>query len=351
MTLNRENLWGLKGKPKEDRFPEEEVTKAQRIWLACIGTFVVVVAVITTLVINEAGVGKREYKLDFAQAGQVKPGDQVKVAGVDVGTVKHLKLNPDLASVTVTVQVDDDVHITQNGSASIKLMTLLGQRYIGIDLGNSPNRLPGGHMPVSQTSVPYDLQKTLDSSGTLLTGTDTGQLSSSIQALNKQMAGVPASLKQTLTGLGDLSNIVNNRRDQISKLVNDTDSITTLVSDNQARLMVIVGQGQLLSQKIATREALVTKLLDGIAAVNDEARKLGDQTNGDVAPLMANLNNIAAGLNQNRNDLRSMLGVFPIITRNIANATGTGAYEEIVQPWGLFPDNWLCYAQVINGCQ
>jgi len=351
MALNRENLWGLKGKPKEERFPEEEATKAQRIWLACVASVVVIGVIIGTLAINSAGVGKRSYKLDFAQAGGVRSGDNVKVAGVDVGTVKHLTLNPDLASVTITVQVNSDVHITSNGSAAIKLMTLLGQRYVSIDLGNSPSKLPKDHMPMTQTQVPYDLQKTLDASGTLVGGTDAGQLSQGLQELNQQMAGVPATIRQTLTGLGDLSNIINNRRDQITKLVNDTDSITTLVSNNQYQLAVIVGQGQLLTQKIATREALVTKLLDGIAAVVDQAKQLGDQTNGQVAPMIANLNNIAGGLQQNRQSLRDMLGVLPIISRNIANATGNGAYEEIVQPWGLFPDNWLCFAQVIDGCQ
>jgi virulence factor Mce-like protein len=350
MALNRENLWGIKGKPKDERFPEEEATKAQRIWLAGVASVVVIGAIIATLAINSAGVGKRDYKLDFVQAGQVRPGDQVKVAGVDVGTVKHLSLNADMTSVTITVRVNKDVHITSNGSASIKLMTLLGQRYVAIDLGNAPTKLPGDHMPVTQTQVPYDLQKTLDASGTLLTGTDAGQLSQGLQALNQQMAGVPASIKQTLTGLGDLSNIINNRRDQITKLVNDTDSITTLVSNNQYQLAVIVGQGQLLTQKIATREQLVTKLLDGIAAVVDQAKQLGDQTNGQVAPLIANLNNIAGGLQQNREQLRSLLGVFPLVSRNIANATGNGAYVDVMQPWGLFPDNWLCAAKVLDGC-
>ncbi|WP_018179274.1 MCE family protein [Jongsikchunia kroppenstedtii] len=349
MALNRQNLWGLKGKPKGQKGPTEGATKAQRIWFALIASVVVIGVILGTLAINSSGVGKRDYKLDFAQAGQVRSGDNVKVAGVDVGKVSALKLNSD--SVTITVRVNNDVHITANGSASIKLMTLLGQRYVAIDLGNSPSKLPGSHMPVTQTQVPYDLQKTLDASGTLLTGTDAGQLSQGLQALNQQMAGVPDSIKQTLTGLGDLSNIINNRRDQITKLVNDTDSITTLVSNNQYQLAVIVGQGQLLTQKIATREQLVTKLLDGIAGVVNQAKLLGDQTNGQVAPLIANLNNIAGGLQENRQSLRDMLGVLPIISRNIANATGNGAYVDSTMPWGLFPDNWLCFAKVVDGCQ
>lgn len=121
MALNRQNLWGLKGKPKGEKGPTEGSTKAQRIWFALIATVVVVGVIFGTLAINSAGVGKRDYKLDFAQAGQVRSGDNVKVAGVDVGKVSGLKLNSD--SVTITVRVNKDVHITSNGSASIKLMT------------------------------------------------------------------------------------------------------------------------------------------------------------------------------------------------------------------------------------
>lgn len=67
--------------------------------------------------------------------------------------------------------------------------------------------------------------------------------------------------------------------------------------------------------------------------------------------MIANLNNIASGLQQNRQSLRDMLGILPVISRRLANVTGNGAYADGYLPWGLFPDNWLCFAKVVDGCQ
>ena len=45
-----------------------------------------------------------------------------------------------------------------------------------------------------------------------------------------------------------------------------------------------------------------------------------------------------------------MLEVLPLTVRAIANTTGSGPYAMGYLPWGIFPDNWLCAARVVDGC-
>ncbi|GAA1482933.1 MCE family protein [Gordonia sinesedis] len=316
------------------------------LWYGVIGAVVIVGLLLGITAIGEADIGKRTYTGDFAQAGGIRPGDKVRVAGVDVGEVSDTELDRD--HVTVTMKVDNDVEVTADGSAEIKMSTLLGQRYVDVSLGNSPNPAPNG--VIAETRVPYDLQKTIERGTPVLAGIESDELGQSIRALNQQLAGAPAVTKPTVDSLTEMSKIITNRRDQINQLLADTKTVTAIVNDNTAQLSVIVGQGRQLAEKIAAREALVTRLLDGVAAVTEQARAVAAENGNRFAPIMANLNTITQGLEKNRDNLRKLLEILPVTARLTNNAIGDGPYANGYLPWGLFPDNWLCLARVVDGC-
>ena len=66
--------------------------------------------------------------------------------------------------------------------------------------------------------------------------------------------------------------------------------------------------------------------------------------------MMANIQTISAGLEKNRANLRKLLEILPITARATTNVIGDGPYANGYLPWGLFPDNWLCTARVVDGC-
>ncbi|MEE4023144.1 MCE family protein [Gordonia sp. PKS22-38] len=318
----------------------------KRMWYGVIGAVVIVLLVLGVTALAQAHLGKKTYVGEFAQAGGIRPGDKVRVAGIDVGEVSATDLAGD--QVDVTMKVNDDVDVTANGSAEIKMSTLLGQRYVDVTLGDSPDLLDGDR--ITDTRVPYDLQRTIEEGTPIIAGIDDVELSESIRTLNLQLAGAPAVTKPTLDSLTAMSEIITNRRDQINQLVSDTKAVTAIVDDSQAQLSIIVGQGQQLAEKIATREALVTRMLDGIAELAEQARAVARENGNQFAPIMANLNTISQGLEKNRANLRKMLEVLPLTARTTNNVLGDGPYANGYLPWGIFPDNWLCTARVVDGC-
>lgn len=316
------------------------------LWYGLAGAVVIVALVLGITGIGAAHIGKKTYSADFAQAGGVRPGDKVRVAGIDVGEIASTTLAGN--HVHIVMKVNRDVNVTSNGSAEIKLSTLLGQRYIDISLGNSPD--PARDGVITETRVPYDLQKTIEKGTPVLAGIDGKELGQSIRTLNQQLAGAPAVTKPTLDSLTQMSRIITDRRDQINQLITDTRSVTGIVKDNQTQLAIIVGQGAQLANKIVAREALVTRLLDGIAQVTEQARLVAAEDANQFAPIMLNLNTITQGLEKNRDNLRKMLEVLPVTARLTNNAIGDGPYANSYLPWGVFPDNWLCLARVVDGC-
>ncbi|MFW0792920.1 MCE family protein [Gordonia sp. CPCC 205515] len=318
----------------------------RRFWYGIAGAVMIVLLVLGVTGLAQAHLGKETLTGNFAQAGGIRPGDKVRVAGIDVGEVTKTELAGN--HVAITMKVDTDVDVTANGSAEIKMSTLLGQRYIDVSLGDSSQPAPDGH--IEQTSVPYDLQKTIEEGTPIIAGVNDEDFANSIRTLNQQLAGAPAVTKPTLDSLTAMSKIITNRRDEINQLVTDTKSVTGIVNDSSAQLAIIVGQGQQLAQKIATREALVTRMLDGIAQLTEQARAVAAENGNQFAPIMANLNTMSQGLEKNRTNLRKLLEVLPVTARLTNNVIGDGPYANGYLPWGIFPDNWLCLARVVDGC-
>ncbi|NNG98531.1 MCE family protein [Gordonia araii NBRC 100433] len=317
-----------------------------QLWTGVIGALVLVLLLVGVFVLAGANLGKKSYYGDFAQAGGIRPGDKVRVAGIDVGEVTGTSLERD--HVKVSMKVNREVDVRSNGSAEIKMSTLLGQRYVDIALGDAPDKLDGAQ--IKDTRVPYDLQKTIEAGTPILAGINPDDLSSSLTELNRQLQGTPALARPAIDGLARMSEVITSRKDQINQLIADTKQVTSIVDDSQVQLAMIIGQGQQLASKIVAREALVTRLLDGLATLTRHAQAIGQENAGKLAPVMANIQTISQGLEKNRDNLRKLLEILPITARATVNITGDGPYANSYLPWGLFPDNWLCTARVVDGC-
>ncbi|WP_035719755.1 MCE family protein [Gordonia shandongensis] len=316
------------------------------LWIGILGTVGIVVVLVAIVGINSAGIGKHTYTADFAQAGGIRSGDKVRVAGIDVGEVSGTELAGD--HVVIDMKVDSAVTLKDDASAVIKMSTLLGQRYIDVSTGTSEKELSGDR--IKHTDVPYDLQKTLEKGTPVLDGIDADDLTNSIRTLTRQLSGAPAIMGPTLDSLTQMSEVINNRHDQINQLIKDTDAVTGQVEDSRFQLSIVVGQGAQLANKIVARERLVTRMLDGLAALTDQASAVAAENRDQFAPVMANLNTIANGLEKNRDNLRKLLEILPVTARLTTNITGDGPYANGYLSWGLFPDNWLCLARVVDGC-
>src|SRR6185503_6707957 len=81
----------------------------------------------------------------FNNIGGLKPRAAVTMAGVPIGRVTEIKLDPKSFSAVVTLQIDGRYNeVPDDSTASILTSGLLGEQYIGIDPGGSPSFLKQG---------------------------------------------------------------------------------------------------------------------------------------------------------------------------------------------------------------
>ena len=152
-----------------DRRPEDY----NATWLGFVALAVIGVLVATAVGVKSLGIGQSDYTAQFAQAASLQPGNIVTVAGIEVGSVRSLKLAGDHVEVSFTV--NDDVKLGKDTKASIQLQTFLGCRYMSLTPAGAGS-VPDNMINLAHTEVPYDLQELLGDGSVLLDQLDSDQL-------------------------------------------------------------------------------------------------------------------------------------------------------------------------------
>jgi phospholipid/cholesterol/gamma-HCH transport system substrate-binding protein len=207
--------------------------------------FIVVTALATSVLVITIGnisfAPTNDYRAVFSDATGVVEGDDVRIAGVKVGTVKDVEIT-DRTRALVTFSVDDTASLSRATHASIRYRNLVGQRYISLseEIGDAGELEPGDTIPISQTTPALDLTVLFNGFKPLfqaLSPSDINQLSYEIVQVFQGEGGTlegllahTASVTSTLAGrdrlIGDLIDNLNevldhlgDRDDQLSRLI------------------------------------------------------------------------------------------------------------------------------------
>ena len=124
---------------------------------------VVAACVVGALAIGAGGGnGARTYEIVLDNAFGVTKGGDFKIAGVKAGKTEAMHIEGQAHPVAVV-----EAKVTQSGQADLRAdaqcevrpQSFIGEYFIDCQPGNSPRRLPGGRVPLSQTSstIPFDL--------------------------------------------------------------------------------------------------------------------------------------------------------------------------------------------------
>ena len=81
---------------------------------------------------------------NFDNIGGLKPRAPVRAAGVTVGRVKSISLDPKSFQGVVTLDIDKDYKFPKDTAAKILTAGLLGDQYVGLEPGGDDKSLAAG---------------------------------------------------------------------------------------------------------------------------------------------------------------------------------------------------------------
>jgi len=91
------------------------------------------------------GLGTSGYAVEaiFGDAGGMRSGSDVMMAGVVIGRVGDVVVNDD-SEAKLTLMIDDGILITADAIASVRTKGIIGERYVRISQGGDDEMLQAG---------------------------------------------------------------------------------------------------------------------------------------------------------------------------------------------------------------
>ena len=93
----------------------------------------------------------------FSSVSGLRPGADVDIAGVSVGSVERIDLDQDFGVAVVTLRIRKDVALSTDVIASIKTSGLIGDKYVRLTPGGEPEYLADGGL-IRETEPAIDLE-------------------------------------------------------------------------------------------------------------------------------------------------------------------------------------------------
>jgi phospholipid/cholesterol/gamma-HCH transport system substrate-binding protein len=233
---------------------------------------VVATALLGVVISNRTFGPTTSYHAMFTDATDLSAGNDVRLAGVRVGTVKSVKVEPatvngktvDQAEVGFTV--DKDVPLYQSSRIEIHYLNLVGQRYLSIvetPSNNTPQSI-GQVIPASRTSPALDLTALFNGFKPLFQAITPADVNSFALEIIKTLQGEGGTVQSLLSQTASLTNTVANRDAVIGQVVDNLLTVLGTVEKRNAGLNETIVQLQRLVTGLAGDRGTIAASLSHI---------------------------------------------------------------------------------------
>ncbi|WP_435592264.1 MlaD family protein [Nocardia sp. bgisy118] len=278
----------------------EAAKNAREFRLGILGALFVAALLLATAVIYLVPLGKTGYTADLAEANSVKVGDQVRLAGITVGSVTALELGE--TKVRMTFTVDRDVFLGDATSLEIRMLTAVGGHYVAVfpagerALGSRP-------IPPDRVRLPYSLVRILQDAAAPVAQVDGETLRQNLAALQHSLDTSPDALRQMGAAMQSFVDILRGQNLEVSRALAVLDEYVRAIDVNKSLIGTFVREvGTLMTVGLGKRaeiESALTvaaSLLSRIAAIEPSWREVLAPLAGKLRELLPQLEQLAAQL-------------------------------------------------------
>ena len=269
--------------------------------------------------------GGTTYTADFRESAGLRPGNEVRLAGVKVGDVRSVELVRNKVVVDFRV---DDVSLGDESTVSIEIKTLLGDKYLALTSAGSDPQRPNDTIPVERTRTPFDIVPAVGKLADTVEKIDTDELAKSFSVISDTFANSPKHLRDTLSGLTRLSNTLSTRDEELETLLSNTAAVSKTVADRDTQLRKLFADASLLLDELSARREAVSTLLSGTTSLAEELSGLVADNQRQLKPALDDLDKVTTILQRNQDNLSASLHSLAPYVRMFNNVIGNGRWFE-----------------------
>ncbi|WP_233528996.1 MlaD family protein [Antrihabitans stalagmiti] len=306
-------------------------TRRREIRLGIIGAIGVAILVAVSAVLYVVPIGKTTYTAYLDEAQSVKAGDDVRVAGIPVGSVESLTLHPD--KVVMTFTVDDDVFVGDQTSLDIRMLTVAGGHYVAVfPAGTEP--LGDNAITADRVRLPYSLVQAFQDASDPIREVDGTTLRESFAAIESATVDSPDGLRKMLGGVESLMDVLDKQNADVSKALALADEYVSGLESAKSELGRLVTKVNILETVLTDNRAEVKQAVLLLRSVIERLAALAPAWNSTLKPMAVELANALPALDALGAKLdslvRSVDGLGTKMTTLITPAGGIGLDQSDV---------------------
>ena len=254
--------------------------------------------------------GEKGYHIiaSFENLKELKMGDEVKMAGVKIGSVESVRLDFARRDAEAVLAIDRGVQIPGDATASIVMAGLIGTNYIGVDMGTAQASplAPGAQIRTKVTPDINSIMTELGGLGQKLEGAF-NSFSSAINGDGKEGGGL----------FQKLDKVVTENSEKVSTTMTNLQEITTKLNKGEGTLGKLINDPSLHDQLVAA--------VGEIKATATSAKGFVADAQGIIAQVKSGKGSLGALVYDETaaSDLKAAVANFRSVSDKLAKGEGT----------------------------
>lgn len=298
---------------------------------------------ILAMTIRNSSAGEAQvYTAVFADATSVNRGDDVRIAGVKVGTVEDIAVTDNrLARVRFTIR--KGVPVQKGAVIQIKFRNLVGQRYLSIEQPGTGGAAPSGDVVpassgtgeliaaghtfgVDETRPALDLTVLFNGFRPLLQMLDPDDVNRLSEQIIAVFQGEEATVEGLLSSTASLTTTLAEKDQVIGELISSLSSVMTTVNDRSDQLdTTIVTMQQLVSGLAEDRTAIGTSI-EGMGELTSRVANLLGETRPALRDSIGHLGELSGTLDDHSQEVEDFLDLLPTKLDRIGRIGSYGSW-------------------------
>ena len=266
------------------------------------------------------------YFAQFSDTGGINTSDKVRIAGVDVGRVRSMKIDGDKVVIGFSL---GGTEIGTESRASIRTDTILGRRNIEIEPRGTKALRSNGVLPLGQTTTPYQIYDAFFDVTKAASGWDTQTVKRSLNVLSETIDQTYPHLSAALDGVARFSDTIGKRDDQIKQLLANANKIAGILGNRSQQINQLLVNAQSLLAAINQRNYAVSMLLERVSQFSEQVKGFIDD-NPNLNHVLEQLRTISDVLKDRRGDLMQTLTTVAKFVASLGEAVASGPYFKVM---------------------
>jgi phospholipid/cholesterol/gamma-HCH transport system substrate-binding protein len=254
----------------------------------------------------------KTYYAEFSNVSNLRKGKLVRIAGVEVGKVNDISINPD-ATVRVEFTADNSVVLTEGTRAVIKYDNLFGDRYLALEEGAGGLKVlaSGQTIPMDRTQPALDLDALIGGFKPLFRALNPEQVNQLSEQLLQAFQGQGPTIGSFLEQAAAVTNTLADRDQLIGQVVDNLNVVLGSLGGQSDRLDKAVVSLSQLVHGLAERK---TDIANAVAYTNAAAGSVADllsQARGPLSKLVHETDRVAGIVDADHDYLDNLLNTLP----------------------------------------